>query len=175
MVTGMSMRNLTPVVGEVLEALRAEFSDPDRPPLGGAVPQIEHRPGADVALDGLFVGDCPGLVWVNVIRVYRTRNFPTEEELPTCNGQLAALIQVGAARCVSTVDSRGYPPTAEAMEHDALVGLDDVARLERAVCRAVGSADDRGVLLQATWSASEPHGPEGGALAWTKTINAQLG
>ena len=170
----MTMRKLVPVVGEVVEALRTQFSDPDRPPLGGVVPEVEHRPGADVALDGLWVGDCPGLVWVNVIRVFRSADFPAETDEATCRGQLAALIQVGAARCVGVVDNHGYPPTAERMEHDALVGLDDAARLERAVCAAAKAADDRGLILQSTWGASEPHGPQGGALAWTKTMTVQL-
>lgn len=170
----MTIRNLVPVVGEVVEALRAQFSDPENPPVGGVVPEVEHRPGADVALDGLFQGDCPGLVWVNVTRVYRTRNFPVEEELATCRGGMVAMIEVGAARCVGVVDDMGYPPTVERMEQDALAGLDDAGRLERALCAANKAADERGLLLQSVWSGSVPHGPQGGVLAWTKAWTVHL-
>lgn len=136
---------------------------------------IEHRPGTDVALDGLFVGDCVGLAWVNVIRMFRTTEFPAESDrLAPCTGSPAVTIQVGAARCVATVDDQGYPPTAEAMEHDALVGLDDAHRLEVALCRASKACDDLNLTHAATWSAVEPIGPSGGVLAWVATITFQL-
>lgn len=169
------MRNLLPVTGLVIEALRDQFMDAEHPPLGGVVDQIEHRPGADVALDGLFVGNCPGLVWANVLRMWRTDQFPAEvDTVAPCRGMPVAAIQVGAARCVGTVDAQGYPPTAERMEQDAVVGLDDAARLERAVCRAAALADERGLTLNATWSALEPIGPQGGVLAWVQTLTVQL-
>lgn len=138
------MRGIIPVTGQVIEALRDQFVDPVSPPLGGVVPEVEHRPGMDVALDGLFVGDCPGLVWTNVIRLFRTDQFPAESDtIAPCLGTPAAIIQVGAARCVGTVDAQGYPPPAERMEHDALVGLDDAARLERALCLAARRLEDK--------------------------------
>lgn len=169
------MSTMLPVVGQVIEALRAEFCDPEHAPRGGAVPNIEHRPGADVALDGLFQPGCPGIVWANVIRIARSTTFPTEDETGTpCRGPRTVTIQVGAARCAATVDDHGYPPTPEQMEADALIGLDDAERLERALCRAWRAIDDLDLGHQATWSASDPIGPQGGVLAWTKTITIQL-
>lgn len=168
------MRNIIPVVGEIIEALRDQFGDPDNPPVGGLVTDIEHRPGAEVALDGLWVEGCPGLVWVNVIRMFRSKDFPNESEEAVCSGQPAVIVEVGAARKVSTVDDLGYPPTSADMEQDSLTGLDDAQRIERAVCRAAKRCNDRGLTLQATWGASEPHGPMGGALAWTKPMTLQL-
>ncbi|MDO5730785.1 hypothetical protein [Corynebacterium sphenisci] len=168
------MRNLLPAVGTVIEALRAGFVDADPAPLGGAMREVEHRPGADVALDGLFGDACPGLVWANVTRIYRTLAFPQEEVGEPCRGPRAVVIQVGAARCVATLDDQGYAPSAEAMEHDALVGLDDAARLERAVCRAAAAAEDRGIIDAAVWSPLEPIGPQGGALAWVMELTVQL-
>ncbi|MDO4610969.1 hypothetical protein [Corynebacterium sp.] len=168
------MRALLPTVGTVIEALRGEFVDATPPPLGGAVREIEHRPGADVALDGLFDDGCPGLVWANVTRIYRTSEFPQEMFGEPCRGPQAAVIQVGAARCVATIDDRGFAPTAEAMEHDALVGLDDAHRLERAVCLAARWAEDRGLIDAAVWSPLEPIGPQGGALAWVMTLTVLL-
>lgn len=169
------MRGIIPVTGQVVEAMRGVFVDAEKAPIGGAMATIEHRPGTDVALDGLFVGDCPGLAWVNVIRMFRTSDFPAESDrLSPCSGTRAATIQVGAARCVATVDDQGYPPDAAAMEHDALVGLDDAHRLEVALCRAAKACDDLGLTHAATWSAAEPIGPQGGVLAWVQTITVQL-
>lgn len=170
----MIVKSIIPVVGQVIEALRHEFCDPDHAPLGGTVPHIEHRPGADVALDGLWADGCPGIVWANVIRMYRSNSFPQETtDAVPCQGNNTLVIQVGAARCCATLDDHGEPPPPEAMEHDALVGLDDAARLERALCRAVTTCDDRGLMIQATWSATDPIGPQGGALAWVKTLTIQ--
>lgn len=169
------MRNIIPVTGQVIEAMRGVFIDSDSPPLGGAMETIEHRPGADVALDGLFFGDCPGLAWVNVIRMFRTDAFPAESNrLSPCTGAPAVILQAGASRRVSTVDNHGYPPTAEAMEHDALVGLDDAHRLELALCRAARRCDDLGLIHSATWSAIEPIGPQGGTLSWVATLTMQI-
>lgn len=168
------MRGVTPVVGQLIEELREEFCAPAKP-LGGPVATIEHRPGADIALDGLWADNCSGLVWVNVLRIARTKNFPEEDLSGTpCMGQRMVTVQVGAARCVSTVDDYGAPPTADAMGHDALVGLDDATRLERAVCKAAKRLEERGVTLAAVWSPLEPTGPTGGALAWILTLTVQL-
>lgn len=168
------MRNIVPVVGEVIEALRTQFGDEERPPVGGLVTDIEHRPGAQVALDGLWEEGCEGLVWVNVSRMFRSRDFPNESEEAIGAGPPAIILEVGAARRVSTLDDNGHAPTAAQMEQDALTGLDDAQRLERAACRASERCDDRGLTIDSTWAASEPHGPMGGALAWTKTMTFRL-
>ena len=164
--------NPIPFIGQVIEALREEFVYGT--PLGGAVKAVEHRPGADIALDGLFDDGCAGIVWVNLIRLFRTTSFPAEEEHVACRGALAAVVQIGAARCVATLDDAGFPPSPEDSEHDALVGIDDALRLERAACRAVRLSEDLNLIHGAVWSASEPIGPSGGALAWVKTITVHL-
>ena len=114
-------------------------------------------------------------MWANVLRIYRTTGFPNETDTAVpCHGSPTVSIQVGAARCVATVDDHGDPPPPHAMEHDALVGLDDAARLERALCAAVTACDDRGLIIQGTWTATDPIGPQGGALAWVKTLTVEL-
>lgn len=170
---------VVPVVGTLMEALREAFTDPEHPPLGGVTSQPEHRPGADVPLDRLWGGDgsreCDSMVFVNVLRLYRSTDFPAETEtIRPCRGMLHAQVQVGVARCVSTMDDLGAPPDPEVLEHEALVGLDDAARLEAAVCRAVKRCDDRELINQAVWTGLDPSGPEGGAMAWTCTVTFQL-
>lgn len=171
----MAVRGVVPVVGTLLEALREEFCNPEKPPLGGVTEQPQHRPGADVALDGLWASDCQGLSWVNVLRLYRTTSFPSErDESRPCGGARVAVIQVGAARCAATLDDQGNPPAAADMEHDALAGLDDANRLERAICRARKWCQERELVTDDVWTGAEPIGPSGGALAWVQTWTVQL-
>lgn len=169
------MHTLAPSTGHIIEQLRAVFCNEDAPPLGGTVAEIEHRPGSDVALDGLMDGNCPGIVWVNCHRIYTTTEFPAETDNPRpCTGQTAAVIQIGAARCCATVDDRGYPPAAAQMEQDALVGLDDAHRLKVAACKAIRQARDLDLIDDAVQSALEPYGPQGGILAWTLNLSVLL-
>lgn len=172
------MHALIPVVGQFLEALRREFVDADPAPLGGTVTAVEHRPGELVALDALadeVGGPCSGQVWVNVLRVWRSVSFPTvSAESSSCRAPVTMELQVGAARRVCTVDDAGYPPTVDAMGHDALVGLDDATRIDRAVCLALRAGDDRGLITQSVVAPIEPVGPQGGILAWTTVVTIQL-
>lgn len=171
------MKSVVPAVGCFIEAMREVFCNPDKPPLGGAAEVVEHRPGADVPLDRLWGDDpeCGVMVFVNVIRIYRSNEFPGEtEEIRPCGGQRHAVIQLGVARCVSTMGEDGSIPGADVLEGEALVGLDDADRLEAAVCMAVRQAESRGVVNQSVWTGVEPSGPAGGALAWTCTVTVQL-
>lgn len=172
------MRALIPVVGQFIEALRSQFVEADPVPLGGAVTEVEHRPGELVALDALadeVGGPCSGQVWVNVLRVWRSESFPTvSAESSSCRSPVTIDLQVGAARRVCTVDDGGYPPSADAMGHDALVGLDDTARIDRAVCLALRACDDCGLTIQSVVAPIEPVGPQGGILAWTTVVTIQL-
>lgn len=170
---------VVPVVGTFIEALAEVFTDAEHPPLGGVTPYPEHRPGADVPLDRLWGGDgireCDAMVFVNVLRLYRSNEFPGEtEEARPCRGMLHAQVQVGIARCVSTMDDMGTPPPPDVLERESLVGLDDAGRLEAAVCHALARCDDRELINQAVWTGLEPTGPEGGAMAWTCTVTVQL-
>lgn len=169
------MSKTVSLVGTVLEELRATFCNEERPPLGGVTAPPEHRPGGDVALDGLWNEGCQGLAFVNVLQMYRTPEFPNE--VPTaspCRHPLTVVLQVGVARCVATVDDHGAAPPADDMERDALIGIDDAERLERAMCRALKRADERGIMVQGQAAGVQPTGPAGGALAWTMNATIQL-
>lgn len=168
------------IVGEMLEALRARFTDAEQPPLAGRVPagRVQHRGGAQVALDG-FGGDdgCDALVWINLLRTWRTNEFPVESQSPVeCTATRAALFQVGVARCVSTVDDQGWLPSADVLDQEALALLDDAHRLDRAVCQAARRlVHDREVALAYSLGPGEPIGPEGGLVTWVQTVTFQIG
>lgn len=168
-------RGVVPVVGTVLEALRDVFCNEEKPPLGGVTMQPQHRPGGDVALDWLWEDGCDGLVWVNVVRLYRTTSFPAEaDQGRPCSGPLVAVLQVGVARCVATLDDGGRPPSPDDMERDALVGLDDAVRLEAALCRARKWCEERELVTDSVHTGVEPIGPSGGSLVWVQTWTVQL-
>lgn len=166
-------RGIIPVTGQVLEALREKFVDTEHAPLGGVVDRVEHRPGMDIALDNLSTGECSAIVWANVQRIFPCVEFPDESPGQGC-GMTAATIQVGAARCVSVVSEYGAP-TPDEMEHEALVGLDDAYRLDRAAGESMLACEERGLITQHEKTGLEPVGPQGGVLAWVMQLTVQLG
>lgn len=166
------------VVSEVLEALRERFVDPEVPPLAGLVAagRVQHRGGAAIALDGFGGDDCEGLVWVNVLRMYRTNEFPGESSSSTpCGSSRAIHLQVGVARCVATIDDHGNFPSQDELESEALALIDDAARLDTALCKASRLLEDREVIAAYTLHSGEPIGPEGGLVSWVQTASYQLG
>lgn len=169
----MSVDKTLAVVGCLLEGLREFFVD--QTPLGGRSGRPQHRGGINVPIDGLTGEGCEAVVWANVLRRFRTREFPNEAlDSAPCAGSRAVVVQVGAARCAVGFDDAGYPPTPDELEREALVVLDDANRLEWAVCRATQLADDRELISGSALGAWEPVGPEGGIVAGVLTVTYQL-
>ena len=164
-------------------------------PIGGWIGRPQHRPGAQVAMD-MVAADleqqpftnpqspviprilqrprpgeppCKTLLWVNVLRRYRTRNFPVEDASAGCGGALCVVVQVGAARCAAVLDEYGNPPDAAVMEREALMLLDDADRLEAALCRAAGDLESGGLVNQTVIGGWEPIGPMGGITSGVMT------
>lgn len=169
------------VVGQILEELRTAFVD--EKPLGGRTKQPEHRGGLLVALDGFFTPDdlaVPDntMVWCQVLRIYRSRSFPTEEPITQpCGAPMVVQLQIGSARCSANMDEHGNPPDRADLEREALILLDDAMRLELALCRAWKrlGPEDRDVCGNAAIGAFEPVGPEGGILSGVMTATFQIG
>jgi hypothetical protein len=162
------------VVGCVIEAMREMFVD--RTPLGGKTVAPQHRGGMNLPIDGLNDEDCKDIPIVSVLRKYTTLNFPEEADLSRgeCPLPKVVLIQASVARCSKTFDEQGNPPTAEEMDHEALVLLDDAQRLDWAMCRAQQVADERGLIDNFAVGAWSPEGPDGGILAGMITATFQL-
>lgn len=164
------------IIAEVMAQLRVQFHEGT--PLGGAVPieRIQHRIGAEVVLDG-FDGndDCDALVWVSILRRYRTVDFPSEAyEIDNCRVGKAITIVVGIARCTSMMDDYGNPPDPDQVAHEAVVGIDDSSRLDAALCRAGRVLEDDGRANGFALDAAEPMGPSGGIVAWVQQASFRL-
>lgn len=156
------------VMSVLQEELRHQYSDGN--PYGGKIPaeRVQHRVGSSVALDGFsteYGQDCEGLVWVTVLRQFRSDPFPTEVyDARACAAPRALLVQLGVARCSSTMTDDGSAPDPTVVQEEAIRGLDDVGRLDRAVCAAAARLLDQGAILAWAPDAVEPVGPEGGVI-----------
>lgn len=169
-------------VAAVLRAeLEARFSTGD--PVGGIIPpgRVQHRVGSQVVLDGFLDGsgspvpECDGLVWVTVVRRFRTSAFPGEElAASNCGAPKAITVQVGVARCSSMMDEYGTPPSPERIAFEATRGLDDAGRLDAALCAAGRLLEGAGKINGFAIDASEPVGPEGGVVSWMQQASFWL-
>lgn len=167
------------IVAQVMAGMRRYFVDCANAPLGGHTPSIQHRGGLLVPIDGFSDNpdsdDCSSQAFVNVLRRWRTTQFPAESgDVAPCGGSRAVLVQMGVARCSVALDHDGNPPSEERMEYEALVLLDDADRLDAAVCWANAQLDDAGIIDAAVINAWEPVGPEGGILTGLLTVSYQI-
>lgn len=169
------------IVAKVMEAMRYYFDGGGcaSDPRGGRTGPVQHRGGLLVALDGFpdkpGDEDCPTLAFVNVLRQWRTTEFPGETSAVTpCGGVRAVLIQVGVARCSMAMDDDGNPPSPQRMEQEALTLLDDAERLGLAICRATRAAEEDDLIDASVVHAWEPVGPEGGILSGLLTVSYQI-
>lgn len=167
------------LMGLVLCAMRHEFNNEDNRPLGGLTGEPQHRGGLLIPIDGFPESpseeDCAVMAFTNVLRRWKTTNFPGESgDVRPCGGSKAVLIQIGVARCSMAMDENGEPPPAERTEREALVLLDDSDRMDRVMCRVVKLAEEANLIDSAVVHAWEPLGPEGGILTGLLTASFQL-
>lgn len=167
------------ITTELQARLRAEFTDGN--PHGGKISaeRVQLRPGVEVALDGFTTEggeECEGLIWVNPVRWFKSRDFPAEAGAPLggCGLPTVMAIQVGVARCSQAMDEYGEPPSAERMNFEGVRSMDDAARLDKALCEASSALDEAGLLNGYYAEAAEPIGPGGGVVAWVVQTFWQL-
>lgn len=167
------------VTSVLQQELQRMFSEGE--PFGGKIPaeRVQHRVGSQVVLDGFSdvdgTGECEGLVWLTVLRRYRTSEFPVESfESGNCSQPRAVLVQLGVARCSATMTDDGGPPNPDDVHMEAIRGLDDSARLDRALCAAADLLDEQGMISGWAADAAEPVGPEGGVITWVQQAAFRL-
>lgn len=123
---------------------------------------IRTQPGSVATWDGAKEGQ----LWIRLQGL-----SPTPAATPArMNGadlcavaEWVATFQIGIIRCAATMDSRGNPPSPEAITADGVEGIDDMASILRTL------ADARWTRSVMTWT---PTGPEGGFHGgyWTFTV-----
>lgn len=165
------------VLRHVVRAMGAAFSGTGNDaPLGGPVTAVRF-----------FAGDAPplaawdahhnsrgcdeGFAWVRLARRYRSRDFPAPVVDPSlCGLPRVIAVEVGIARCAVVAEE----PDWDDYDREAGVSLDDAYRLETALCWAGTEAVRCDEALQVALDAILPSGPDGGVVAWTGMLYAQL-
>lgn len=140
---------LTALLGALAACLCDEFDD---------VCQCGLLPGSEAALDhcGSCSGDVCGQAWVLFESLYRSTTFPAQDEGEGCATPLAALIQIGVARCVPVPSADGSPPEQTELTAAALKGALDAVRVMTSVGCCLENSDVRYVV--GPWTTDAPSG-----------------
>ena len=160
-------------VSAAMQAMREAF-DPGSacPPEAGGSTTVRF-----LASDGglpFWDGWCKEpLLWVRVDRRYLStrQTFPAAfVKSQDCRDHPINVLalEVGVARCSSAEQE----PRWDDLEQEALIGLDDSWRIEKALCRFGGLRRAKGHA--AATDTIAPVGPEGGVMAWTGMAYTQI-
>lgn len=153
------MRDVHQLMVDLLECVVGEVED-QFGPVGRAQVAPGARPPDDLDCDA-------GHVWVRLVRMFRTGQFPSAAESQWDAGW-AALLEVGHTTCVAVVDEHGTAPTGGEVTGDAAT----VAVLRRATLRAILCCEalSEGRIVNG-W---DPHGPLGGVAGGMWQVTVQL-
>lgn len=128
-------------------------------------------PGSQAVAD--YCGPCDsdtcGQAWVLLEQVYHSTSFPAQDAGATCHTSLAAVVQVGVARCVPSPEADGSPPGQEDLTSAGLRGANDALRAHKAVACCL---EDEDVLYVVdNWNTGIP---SGGCTAGTLRISVEV-
>jgi hypothetical protein len=164
---------------EVIEAVGAALKvafpvTGEHQPEGGGSDLVRFMAGDTLPLaawNAHTAGGCGDpLLWVRLMRRYRSKDFPAPSiEASSCGRPVALAIEVGVARC-AVMDPE---PHWDDYQREAIVSLDDSWRIEMALCHAAGCLK-RDKNLNASTDTIVPFGPEGGVIAWSGVLYVHL-
>lgn len=119
-------------------------------------------PGQQVPFDycdGCEDGKC-GQAWVRLSQTYLSKIFPAPDPEGTCIAPLAFVVEVGIIRCAPVADENGNPPSMADQLDTALLQVNDMMAMRRAImCCTQAFKHRRHVLQNYT-----PVGPLGGCV-----------
>lgn len=166
------------VINTVAAAMRAAF-DPESepPPMGGGSTTVRLFAGEGLPIQAWDFHREDGcdepFIWVRLMRRYRSDNFPAQYVGgDPCPKPVVVAIEVGVARCAAIADGEC---DWNCYENEAEIELDDSWRIERALCYAATQLRRSNCALQVGLDALTPYGPDGGVIAWTGALFAELG
>lgn len=111
-----------------------------------------------------------GQLWVRLLAVFPSRNFPTPDSTAVCPDQLAARLAIGTIRCAHVIGDDLDPPTVAEMTEDAAkVTLDASALL--CVLTECAALQTLGRPLIGSWTGL---GPRGGCVGGEWTVTTAL-
>lgn len=128
-------------------------------------------PGSQAAID--YCGPCDsdtcGQAWVLLEQVYPSTVFPAQDVAATCATSLAAVVQVGVARCVPSPEADGSPPEQEDLTSAGMRGANDALRARRAVACCMEGEDV--LYVVDNWNTGIP---SGGCVAGTLRVSVEV-
>lgn len=139
----------------------------DAQPLSGGRPGRVVTTFGEIVLDGC---DC-GILTISLGRRAEYVRFPTEltstetrsnAATSACARSAMQDFTLHLARCQPPMDSRGKPPTPEAMIEAARIAAVDTEVVRCALLTALAEWERDEVILNSQVLASQPSGPEGG-------------
>jgi hypothetical protein len=168
------------VINTTANALRWAFDQmSEQPPIGGGTAEVRLFAGEALPIEAwdFHRGDGDGceepFAWVRLIRRYRSKDFPTPYVGgDSCAAPIVIAVEVGVARCA--VISLGDCDW-QRFENEAEISADDSWRVERALCQAAARLRKAQCSSMIGLDAIMPYGPDGGVIAWTGILYAELG
>jgi hypothetical protein len=165
------------IIAAFKNGMRQGF-DPESPcpPDGGGITTVRFfagqgaLPNWDPDTDG-----CAGpFLWVRAAHRYRSlrQDFPAAyaRDVDDCREKPIRVlaVEVGVARCTN-MDAQ---PDWDTLDDEAIISLDDSWRIEQVLCAVTSrlKSKERAVATDTV----EPHGPEGGIIAWTGMAYVQI-
>ena len=165
-----------PVLTGVLEAVLATYDAlPEESTIQGPC-AAGIVAGAAAALDrGLDCADgCLGMLWVRLVNVFPSRQFPAADVTPA-PGPLswAVIVEVGVVRPAPVMEDAAGELIIPSMEEEqaaAALAVTDAAILRSALLTQYADAEDVSIVL-GVWT---PLGPDGGVVGGAVTATIQV-
>lgn len=169
------------IINYTMSALRAFFTPTsEQPPIGGGTDVIRLFAGDALPIEAWDFfrseqgDDCSEpFAWVRLVRRYRSQTFPAPYAGDgPCGFPVVIVVELGVARCAAALredcDWDCYRTEAE-------ISADDSWRIERAMCYAAQKMRSENCSPAIGFDAVVPYGPDGGVVAWSGSLFAQLG
>lgn len=117
-------------------------------------------------------GECGGVAWVRPVQIFSSLEFPAPTEGATCYAPIAALVEVGVARCYPRGDPR-LPMDPQEMFEASRLYMSDMAAIRRAIKCCLADDAFQGSHALSGW---EPIPASGGVSGgtWTVTIRPEV-
>lgn len=163
-------------INGLIAAMREAFRpDSPMPPLGGGSANVRFFAGEKMPIEYWEfhrAGQDPEspcsepLLWVRLLRRYRTQSFPAPYVGPDgCAAQLAVVLEAGVGRCAAAVQEEC---DFDSIAAEAETGRDDSRRIEVALCQltkwARKTAPGTDCITATAAADVQPYGPNGGVV-----------
>ena len=170
--TDPAMEVIATMIGAMAEVFR-----PDQQclPRVGATTDIRFLAGDTAPIEAWDSHKSQGcdepMVWVRIMRRYRSREFPTVTlKTSPCKALRVVALEVGVAWCANVEEEPSWADLARQAEESQ----DTTWRIEEALCMASALLAGDDAQRHVGTDIIAPWGPEGGVIAWTGVLYADF-